>query len=1145
MPSPAVSMGPFRLLDEARSAYAQWSAVSDDELAVQPPPRTMRALATPASRRLGQRLAAPGVDAADVEDVANRGGHVFGNSSGSSARPDEGKFSSGVEEHAIRGPNGQKVDSGDLLSLHAGQAASKPVLSPRIDASPRAHGGSPLLKVDLSGLPMPRGFSKGSSMSKVGFDEKGGIMPDTFGGQLRFRDNHTQSTLGSAFESGEADSAYNGSDSWAKKPRDAAYAALRYLGLLPTAAPGAPKPGVPLASSVVGQLLELALGICFASAADCALLAEKASVEDKKALQRLRALADRVNLLGRGVVVSTASKATLSPAELVTAFLDASASQQNNASRASSPTGRQPGYGRKDSNFSQMSKPSLLRNRTNSRVRFDATDSPRAASPGSPIEARSGFNRSQSDFSCTSFTDFNRKQATARKDTDIAAPAFLEFLIVVLKGGQEQRIGAVSPPSPLGNGAASVAGGGDVVLDLKLDNDFGRLVSNHPEDDNASAMTYHSYCDAMVTGAGGEGEEKEVISAEVVKLGGTEGKQTMRIAFKSKCLRTQNEWQKQLLAQQRALLDVVTGRLQAAERTLKEDEEVKEEERELLRGFRKIVRRERGSTDTQLPAEIFVVEKRQKLREEAEELCRILTYPCQTFHSFSRAMEALQEASQETIQRVVSLVSRGSAHSMVSARGADLLDGRPGDDLPDWRCRALCTTGRGAGNQLIERPSQIVFLGMAWLMRGLPEEWQQQGVYVVLITEADEFEEVGRQLLASGEGEIREKLRAKGICDYLIHPLSLDSLSKVISEAVQRRLEEYLLLDMLGRGATACVHKAKRLRDNETIALKEINMRRLKNANEEIERELKLLRELSWPTVVFTLDTWENRTEQLRYVVMPLLDGGSMQQRIEAARGAESEEVQHSDELVADWYVQTLHGLAYLHWRGVIHRDIKPGNLLIAEDGRLLQIGDLGSAMLLPGTGPFPNPHAKVVAPVTSPSYASPEALLQETYYAASDLWCVGVSFFEALTLHPLFPDVQSMAEAQDHVRAFDPSMVGPTNGATNYAVAALSVLNQLRCSSSSTQATVELAGELPELVRPDLMQRPTASGIASRYFCIKRIKTILKETGAVPKGMVSTHLEDYKALLKQSQAARNTTPDAAGVHAVHPTSGFLRFPKP
>ncbi|CAE7039698.1 unnamed protein product, partial [Symbiodinium sp. KB8] len=57
LPPNVGSMGPFRLLDEARSAYAQWAAVSDDDLPVLPPPRTIRALATP-SNHLGQRLAA-------------------------------------------------------------------------------------------------------------------------------------------------------------------------------------------------------------------------------------------------------------------------------------------------------------------------------------------------------------------------------------------------------------------------------------------------------------------------------------------------------------------------------------------------------------------------------------------------------------------------------------------------------------------------------------------------------------------------------------------------------------------------------------------------------------------------------------------------------------------------------------------------------------------------------------------------------------------------------------------------------------------------------------------------------------------------------------------------------------------------------
>eukprot|EP00913_Durusdinium_trenchii_P020868 g19606.t1 len=539
-----------------------------------------------------------------------------------------------------------------------------------------------------------------------------------------------------------------------------------------------------------GHLLEFALSVCFATAAECRALAEAAGEEDKKALLRLRALAERTNLLGRGVVVSSVNDATLSPAELVFAFLEASANSRRHT------------YGRHHSASSMMSS------------------------------AGRSFSRESS-----------------------------------------------AEPLPLG----SKGGSGNLVLDLKLNHDF--IKADHTDDDAASALTYHSYCDALLGSEGPpgpwihlprnleyfkelavaeggyveleqfdsdggrrgqagiqpieargipQGGNHKALLAEPSKLllppdkmpeqgirsrvrasdaawfnivhaahqrgvmrpvddalvprdrqghlitngaGGVEkGKQTIRVTFNSKCLRTHNRWQAHLLAQQRALLDMVTGKLKAVEKTLKADEEVQEEERELLRGFRKIVRREQGPDDVQAPVEVFVVEQHPKLRAEAEELCRILSYPCKRFSSFSQATQAVAEA--------------------------------------------------GDGKGVTDLPTQIVLLGMAWMSRGhqLPPEWQQQGVSVVLITEAGDFHEVGRQLEASGEGEIREKLREKGICDYLLHPLSLEGLSAVISNAEERRLEEYLLLDILGRGATACVHKAKRLRDNETVALKEINM---------------------------------------------------------------------------------------------------------------------------------------------------------------------------------------------------------------------------------------------------------------------------------------------------------------------------------
>ena len=119
-------------------------------------------------------------------------------------------------------------------------------------------------------------------------------------------------------------------------------------------------------SSFEAHLLEFALSVCFASAAECRALAEAAEPEDKKALLRLLALAERAHLLGRGVVVAPGSEATLSPAELVYAFLDAGSRKA------------QGFYGRHGSAESSM----LSGSRSQGRVRFDEGSSTSDDRPG-------------------------------------------------------------------------------------------------------------------------------------------------------------------------------------------------------------------------------------------------------------------------------------------------------------------------------------------------------------------------------------------------------------------------------------------------------------------------------------------------------------------------------------------------------------------------------------------------------------------------------------------------------------------------------------------------------------------------------------------------------------------------------------------
>merc|ERR1740123_2983216 len=112
---------------------------------------------------------------------------------------------------------------------------------------------------------------------------------------------------------------------------------------------------------------------------------------------------------------------------------------------------------------------------------------------------------------------------------------------------------------------------------------------------------------------------------------------------------------------------------------------------------------------------------------------------------------------------------------------------------------------------------------------------------------------------------------------------------------------------------------------------------------------------------------------------MPLLEGGNMQAVLDAAKDNDLCP-RPTPVNICEWYVQTVHGLVYLHWRGVLHRDLKPGSLLLGADGRTLQVGGLGSAMLLPGQGPHPSRQNKIKAQVCTPLYAAPEVLVDEIY---------------------------------------------------------------------------------------------------------------------------------------------------------------------
>ncbi|KAG7367509.1 serine/threonine protein kinase [Nitzschia inconspicua] len=193
----------------------------------------------------------------------------------------------------------------------------------------------------------------------------------------------------------------------------------------------------------------------------------------------------------------------------------------------------------------------------------------------------------------------------------------------------------------------------------------------------------------------------------------------------------------------------------------------------------------------------------------------------------------------------------------------------------------------------------------------------------------------------------------------------------------------------LGEGTYGVVYKARDRQTNEIVALKRI---RLEVEDEGIPstalREISLLRELTHENVV-ELKNCVQEDGKL-YLVFEFLDK-DLKKYMESVSGL-LDPMQ-----VKSFLFQCCRGLAFCHARGVMHRDLKPQNLLV-KDGRL-KLADFGLARA------FCPPIRPLTHEVVTLWYRPPEILLgSQTYAPPVDVWAIGTIFVEMVTKRPLFP---------------------------------------------------------------------------------------------------------------------------------------------
>ena len=297
-------------------------------------------------------------------------------------------------------------------------------------------------------------------------------------------------------------------------------------------------------------------------------------------------------------------------------------------------------------------------------------------------------------------------------------------------------------------------------------------------------------------------------------------------------------------------------------------------------------------------------------------------------------------------------------------------------------------------------------------------------------------------------------------------------------EPLPERFGRFKVIDELGRGAMGVVYRAADSALGRTVAIKTIAL--TGNAAERDVHEARFLQEaraagsIGHPSIITIYDV--GREGDTAFIAMELLEGRDLREMIRDVSLAPTQSVAIA--------AAVAEGLAYAHERGVVHRDIKPGNIMVLPDGRV-KIMDFGIARLHE-----PTVKTQTGVLLGSPQYMSPEQIVGQAFDHRADIFSLGLVLYEMLTGAKPFQgeDIPELMFKVANMPATPPSHVAPgLPPVIDYIVArALKKRPEERYASAGEFATDlrDAAGEVAAsqkagLERGDAKTQPNALAMA------------------------------------------------------------------